>query len=95
MRQKAMRGLLALLLSGILMSCGTMRALLPETQTTLVYPRIDPALLLCPAEPKVPQWVETDVDFAEWSEGVRVSGTICRIHLGKVRDLVATWPKND
>lgn len=78
----------------LLASCGPDK---PEVQIVPqpfnVYPKVSAELLACPAEPKVPDGVKTDVELIKFLESVRIAGAKCRETLGKVADYVHSWPQ--
>lgn len=89
----------------IIASCAPRSAPLPPPPTQLPpvvqirdrYPMIDEELLVCASEPVAPESLgrgaAEDRDAATYESASRLAGADCRGKLMRVRDLVATWPK--
>lgn len=62
----------------------------PEIVEKLVYPEIDEGWLVCSGEPVIGDVrQDTDIPYQDQND----AWFDCWTKLGKVRDLVATWPK--
>ena len=70
----------------------------PVVQKVDVYPDIDMELLVCASEPIAPESLRAagaqDRDAVAYEAASRLAGADCRGKLMKLRELVATWPKD-
>lgn len=86
----------ALALSLTTMGCASPKPapdIQPVPEINNIYPTVPANFLICADEPTVPP-IATDVDGAKFTEAVRTAGQDCRDRLGKMKSLVAGWPKN-
>lgn len=99
MRQKVIVAILGLLCSVTLLACASNSkpkdpVILrppPEIVEKLVYPTIDKEWLECSGKPLIGVVKQdTDIPYQDLED----AWADCSLKLGKVHDLVATWPKS-
>src|SRR3990167_4612811 len=81
--------ILVLPLFVLLTACGTVKEALTEYR--LVYPTVPEHLLLCEAEPGVPNGLNTDVQLVKYLDEVRASGEDCRAKLRALKGITRSW----